>query len=62
MSVTNYQKMIAEAMKKQDKPVQKKLIKFSFSQYKEKMKSIDQHKSHVSIDGFSEIVTVKFLK
>ena len=54
--------MIAGAMKKQDKPVQKKLIKFSFSQYKEKMKDVDQHNSHVSMDGETRKVTVRFLK
>ena len=60
--VTKYQQMIADAMKQQDKPVQKKLIKFPFSQYKEKMKTIDQYNSHVSMDGETGKVTVKFLK
>lgn len=60
--VTKYQQMIAGAMKGDQKPNQKKLMKFPFSQYKEKMKAVDRYNSHVSMDGETGKVTVKFLK
>ena len=62
MATNKYQKMLAEVKNPQPKISSGKTIKFPFSKYKEKMKEIDQHHAHVSMDGNTEKVTVKFLK
>lgn len=62
MSVTNYQKMLIDNNKQRPK---KKLLKpavIPFSKFKEKSRDFDMMNCHVSMDGKTEKVTVKFLK
>lgn len=62
MSVTNYQKMLIDNNKPKTKKKLSKPAVIPFDKFKEKSRDYDMMNCHVSMDGNTEKVTVKFLK
>lgn len=62
MGVTNYQKMLIENNKPKSRKKLLKPVVIPFSNFKEKSRDLDLSKAHVSMDGNTEKVTVKFLE
>lgn len=62
MSVTNYQKMFIDNNKPKAKKKLPKPVIIPFSKFKVKSRDFDMMHCHVSMDGETEKVTVKFLQ
>ena len=62
MGVTNYQKMLIDNNKPKEKKKTLKPVTIPFDEFKKKSRDLDTMNAHVSMDGNTEKVTIKFLK
>lgn len=62
MALTKYQQMLIDNNKPRTKKKHSKPVVIAFDKYKEKSRDLDLSRAHVSMDGNTQKVTIKFLK